>query len=126
MSRKTRIPIAGSSHLCRRDEGPTGGDRSMTSERNDRVLSSIRPQPPKIVWLIRHIRDKSEELGAIARLVLARCRIRLADFQPDWPILKFSSFSKAIAADRVSASRRYSVGVRPVSALKARLNGPID
>jgi hypothetical protein len=35
------IPMAGSSHLRRRDEGPVGEDRSITSERNDRVLSSI-------------------------------------------------------------------------------------
>jgi hypothetical protein len=98
----------------------------MASERNDRVLSSIRLQTPQILWLIRHILDKSHEPGATAKFVLARRRIRLADFQPDWPILKFSSFSGAMAADRVSALRRNSVGVRPVSALKARLNGPID
>ena len=37
-----------------------------------------------------------------------------------------TSFWDAIACDSASASRRNSVGVRPVSALKARLNGPID
>jgi len=63
------------------------------------------------------VESLQRETCLVRQVVLARCRIRLADFQPDWPILKFSSFSDAIAADRASASRPNSVGVRPISAL---------
>jgi hypothetical protein len=46
--------------------------------------------------------------------------------QFDWPISKLSSPRNGLDSVFASAARRYSVGVWPVDALKARLKGPID
>ena len=52
---------------------------------------------------------------------------RLADFKPNWPILKSARVAIWPVAYTPGASpRRYSLGVHPVIALNARLNGPKD